>query len=122
MRERGTTVRPEWREECGWGAPGSEYGGVHFKTAVAGSLGVLERAALRRDEGLAGRAGGRLACDVEEYLGRIRGVVGRELDQDICRQYVAFYRNSRTAGRECSEREFRSFLGVFQEMLKRVER
>ena len=63
-----------------------------------------------------------LACDVEQYLEEIRAAMNGELDPELCRQYLAFYRNARTPGRECSEQEFRGFLGVFQEVLRRLER
>lgn len=130
--ERRTKVIPEWKEDCGWGEPGSEYDGVHFKTFIGSSLRVLESHALKRDSGLRACRGkvernedfsrSVLACDVEEYLERMRGSLGAELDADLCRQYLAFYRNARVVGRECTEEEFRSFLGVFQEILKRVQR
>lgn len=123
---------PEWKDDCGWGEPGSEYEGVHFKTFIGSSLRILETHALKRDAALRACRGKTtdnddfstsvLACDVEEYLGRIQAALGGELDADLCRQYLAFYRNARIVGRECTEREFRSFLGVFQEILKRVQR
>lgn len=138
IRERNTSIEPKWRDDCGWGRPNSEHAGVHFKTFIGTSLRILEAHARRRDPSLqacrrAGQAGGadgtdmddfstsQLACDVEEYLGRVRAALGGELDDDLCKQYVAFYRNARVPGRQCTELEYRSFLGVFQEILRRVE-
>lgn len=125
---------PEWRDDCGWGPPGSEYEGVHFKTFIAASVRIVEAFALARDPALKACPDrpvvkdddpcdrSALACDVEEYLQRIREALGEELGKDLCRQYLAFYRNARTPGRECSEREYRSFLDVFQEILRRLQR
>lgn len=131
-RERRTKIVPEWKDDCGWGEPGSEYEGVHFKTFIGCSLRILETHALKRDPTLNACLGKTthdddfsksvLACDVEEYLGRVQTALGGELGADLCRQYLAFFRNARTVGRECTEQEFRSFLGVFQEILKRVQR
>jgi len=105
---------------------------VHFKAFIASSVRILESHALKRDSSLhacqkyveapENFSRSTLACDVEEYLARIRVALNGELHVDVCRQYLAFYRNSRTAGRQCTEREFRSFLGVFQEMLRIIEK
>lgn len=107
---------PEWKEECGWGAAG-EFEGVHLKGLIGSSVRILESHALKRDASLCARTGSG-ACDVEEYLQRIGAAVNGELNADLCRQYLAFYHNARTRGRQCTEREFRSFLAVFQEMLR----
>lgn len=130
--ERRTKVVPAWKDDCGWGEPGSEYEGVHFKTFIGCSVRILEAHVLKRDASLTACLNkaplnddfsrSALACDVDEYLGRIRAALRGEIDADLCRQYLAFYKNARTAGRECSEQEYRSFLGVFQEILRRVQR
>ncbi|PXF46684.1 hypothetical protein BWQ96_03510 [Gracilariopsis chorda] len=130
--ERQTRVVPAWKTECGWGAPGSDYDGVHFKTFIGSSLHIIEHYALRRHRSLSasGRAHGgdgdirksQLACDVKEYLERLHAHTDGELDSDLCAQYLAFYTQARTPGRECSQQEFRSFLGVLQEILRRVQR
>lgn len=130
--ERRTKITPMWRDDCGWGRPNSEYAGVHFKTFIATSVHILEAHALRRNASLTACAvsatssdnfaHSQLACDVADYLRRLRDATDGELDDDLCSQYLAFYRNARTPGRECTEQEYRSFLGVFQEILRRLQR
>lgn len=132
FRERQRKVLPPWKDDCGWGAPGTEYDGVHFKTLIASSVHILEAHALKRDPSLKAClriaterdsfSKSQLACDVEEYLERIRVALNGELDRDLCSQYLAFHRNARTPGRQCTEQEYRAFLTVFQEILRRVER
>lgn len=132
-KERATKVEPSWRDECGWGRPSSEYAGVHFKTFIGMSLHILEFHAHKRDPSLFARpprgssqaddfGTSELACDVIDYLRRLRNVMDGELDEDLCTQYLAFYRNARTPGYQCTEQEYRSFIGVFQEILRRIER
>lgn len=129
--ERQTRVVPAWKAECGWGAPHTEYDGVHFKTFIASSLHIIEHYALRRDRSLSATGAtpradadvrsSQLACDVNEYLQRLHAHTDGELDSDLCAQYLAFYTQARTLGRECSHQEFRSFLGVLQEILRRLQ-
>lgn len=131
-RERKTRVIPKWSNDCGWGAPESEFQGVHFKTFIATSLHILESHAMKRDRNLSARkkyntskidnfSKSQLVCDPKEYLERISNTLHGALPEEYCRQYLAFYRNARVPGRECTEQEFRSFLHVFKELLKRIE-
>lgn len=132
-KERKTKVEPSWRDDCGWGRPSSEFAGVHFKTFVRMSLHILESYACKRDDSLHARSPcppsdcndfttSQLACDVDEYMRRLRTALDGELDEDLCTQYVTFYKNARTPGRQCTEQEYRSFLDVFQELLRRIQR
>lgn len=135
-RERKIDIRPKWREDCGWGRPGSEYDGVHFKTFIGMSLRILHFHALKRFPDLKLETTPKtvgdirdidfsvsyLACNVEDYLSRLRSALRGELDEALCVQYLAFHKNARTPHKQCTEREFRSFLGVFQEILRHVER
>ena len=127
-RERSMKIIPAWRSNCGWGEPGSEHSGVHFKSFIASSLGTLEQYALQRDGALHACGGygpvgdrGSESCDVDEYMGRIRRAVP-ELSADLCRQYVAFYRSARTPGREFTDREYYAFVKLFLDVLRRIER
>lgn len=108
-------VVPDWDPRCGWGAPGTEHAGVKFKAFIASSLRVLEQYALRRDAGLTA------GVDVADYMARLRAAVP-ELDADLCRQYVAFYRSARAPGRVCTEREYHSFVPIFLAILRCVQR
>lgn len=136
-RERNVEIKPAWRDDCGWGRPGSEYAGVHFRTFIGSSLRLLHSHATKRAPSLQLEkekhepaedisqldfSYSLLACDVEDYLARLRIAMNGDVSQDVCNQFLAFYRNARTPGRQCTEQEFRSFLGVFQEMLRRIER
>lgn len=134
VKERATNVEPLWREDCGWGRPRSAFAGVHFRSFIGMSLHVLQTYALQRDSTLrVQRSSGLpssnmdyskswLTCDVDEYMLRLRRAMDGELDNDLCAQYLAFFKNARISGHECTEQEFRSFLGVFQEILRRLQR
>lgn len=136
-RERNIDIKPEWRDDCGWGRPGSEYAGVHFRTFIGSSLRLLHHHASKRDpnlrlENLKQKPAedisqldfrhSLLACNVEDYLTRLRIAMKGDVSQDVCNQFLAFYKTARTPGRQCTEQEFRSFLNVFQEILRQIER
>lgn len=119
--ERKTKVIPKWKEECGWGLPHSEYENVHFKSVIAKSIHIVEMMAKKRDSRL--KFVQDEANDVELYLDKVRRYLGEEvLEKEVCREFVAFYRNARIVGRECSETEFRSFLGVLRSVLRKLEK
>lgn len=126
-------MEPMWRDDCGWGKPSSEYAGIHFKAFIAMSLNILESYAKKRHPSLTACpplasishdnfSTSQLACNVDDFMLRLRIAMNGELDDDLCSQYLAFYKNARTPGTECTEQEYRSFLGVFQEILRRIER
>lgn len=129
IKERKLKITPKWRDDCGWGAPGTQFDGVHFRTFIASSLHILEKFATQKDPKLVACpqrppedfSKSYLACDVDDYLLRIRESLKGGLDADLCNQYLAFFRNARTPGKEVPEQEFRAFLGVFQEILRRLE-
>lgn len=122
--ERIERETPSWRADCGWGQPGSEHEGVHFKRSVARSLWLVEEYATSRDASLAigssgedatglPRASG--AVDAGEYFSRLRRAFP-ELSSETSRSYLAYYRAARTLGRELSVREYDEFVRVFTDI------
>lgn len=129
-RERSQRAEPGWAAGCGWGRPGTEHAGVHFKRSVADSLWLVEVAATRRDPALAvvrgegadaaglPRTSG--AADVEEYFTRLRRAFPA-LDADLSRRYVSWYRRARAPARELSLREYEAFVRVLAEVQRRID-
>lgn len=122
--ERNTRETPSWRPDCGWGQPGTEHEGVHFKRSVARSLWLVEQYAISRDPNLAigssgedatglPRASG--AVDAGEYFSRLRRAFP-DLSSETSRMYLSYYRAARTTGREMSVREYDEFVRVFTDI------
>ncbi len=122
--ERVARETPSWRPNCGWGEPGTDFGGVHFKRDVARSFWLVTQWAMSRDPSLAitsgeedatglPRASG--AVDVGEYFARLRRAFP-DLSSETCRSYLAYYRAARTSGREMSLREYDEFVRVLADI------
>lgn len=122
--ERGAREEPEWRADCGWGLPGTEHTGVHFKSSVARSLWLVERYAVSRDESLriaaedgdaTGLPRASRAVRASDYVARLRRAFP-DLGTDTCRQYLLYYELARTPGRELSVREYDNFVRVLTDI------
>lgn len=127
--ERAAREAPAWRDDCGWGLPGTEHAGVHFKASVARSLWLVERYAVSRDAGLriaaeegdaTGLPRASRAVRADDYVARLRRAFP-DLGTDTCRQYLGFYTAARTPGRELSVREYENFVRVFTDIRRVIE-
>jgi hypothetical protein len=136
VRERAAKVTPPWPPDCGWGAPDSaEYAGIHFKRSIASSLAVVDEKASARDPRLGLDVFWHLldeSDDPREKALRLRKGDIREylkvlvahlpgLDWSVCEQYAGFVERARTPGLEFTEREYRTFVGVLLDVVRRIE-
>lgn len=128
--ERATKVIPAWKEDCGWGAPDTEFEGVHFKSVIRASLQVLEKHALERDSSLRACpqfvtrddfSKSEIACNVPDFLERIRVALKGELDGKLCRGFLEFHGKACEPGSVFTEKQFRSFLAVLREILRIIQ-
>lgn len=143
-RERNLQIQPPWPENCGWGGPEhAEYGGIHFKRAIATSLRIVEQKAVQRDARLSlsefwklldeddqtewrGGEPGRerilreRAGDTRAYMSILAKELA-ELPWGLCHQYAEFVERSYTDGSKFTEREYRTFVGVLLDLVRRME-
>jgi hypothetical protein len=135
--ERSMKSLPPWPEDCGWGSPESdEYAGIHFKRSVAASLAVISEKAAARDQRLDLSIFWHLLppaptpleetlrlrnTDIGLYM-RVLSQYVPGLDEALCAEYAGFVCRARAAGPEFTMREYRIFVGVFLDVVRRIER
>jgi hypothetical protein len=150
-RERKVRAVPPWSDDCGWGAQdSSDYAGIHFKRSVATSVSALEAGAVLRDKRLSLADFWQLIeegdgsidpADGVEWTGGERGrervlrsrtsdvrsyvrLLAREvpgLDWPLAAQYATFVERAHMPGVEFTEREYRTFVGVLLDVIRRID-
>ncbi len=98
----------------GWGRPGTEYGRVHFKTSVAKSFTILERAAMHVDPALA-----RGDRSVSEYMAFLADTCG--VPEEQSELFINMYQRARFTEHELSEPEYRQFMDNLVAIVETLE-
>jgi len=118
---KGTVVTPPIRAakmtgHLGWGIPGTEYSKVHFKTSVAKSYLILERAAMHKDKHLARPS----AMCIRDYMTFLeQNCAG--LNRNLCRFYLETYERARFSEDEFTLDEYTNFMAKFLVLIQAFE-
>lgn len=96
----------------GWGAPGTTHEGTHFKTSIARSYRILEKAASRLNPAWAREPG----MGVREYVRFLRAMC--KLPKGVCRRYIRDYEVARFSPREFTCDEWKEFRSNFLKIIK----
>jgi len=119
-RAKGISVKPTVKSannsHLGWGAPGTEYSKVHFKTSIAKSYLIIERAAIHKDRNLLRPP----TMSIRDYMSFLeQTVVG--LNHNLCRFYTETYEKARFSEAEFTLDEYTNFMAKFLVLLQAFE-
>ncbi|GAM21477.1 hypothetical protein SAMD00019534_046520, partial [Acytostelium subglobosum LB1] len=120
VRSKQLVVKPSIGESpishLGWGSPGSEYSKVHFKTSIAKSWIILERAAVHFNADLKRQAKMCMRDYVNMLLDRCP-----HMNRSLARFYVDAYEKARFSEQEFTLDEYTHFMTKFLVLLQDFE-
>ncbi|EME30339.1 hypothetical protein Gasu2_70550 [Galdieria sulphuraria] len=115
-RERQLRVVPQVAADFGWGSPGTELEGVHFKTSIAKSYKVIEEAAKARIPSLElklGKTVSNYISEIQEYF--------PTLPTNTCEQYIDFYERACFTKEQFTAAEYRRFVNTVLLLIQHIE-
>ncbi|GJQ10466.1 hypothetical protein GpartN1_g2257.t1 [Galdieria partita] len=115
-RERQLRVVPQVAADLGWGSPGTEWEGVHFKTSIAKSYKVIEQAAKGRIPSLdlkLGKTVFNYISEIQEYF--------PTLPTHVCEQYIDFYERACFTKEQFTAAEYRRFVNTVLHLIQHIE-
>ncbi|EGG20089.1 hypothetical protein DFA_07206 [Cavenderia fasciculata] len=101
----------------GWGAPTSEYAKVHFKTSIAKSWIILERAAIHYDPSLVRES---KMC-IRDYVNMLTDRCSH-LNRSLARIYIDTYERARFSEDEFTLDEYSTFMKKFFVLIQDLEK
>eukprot|EP01112_Ceratiomyxa_fruticulosa_P012819 TRINITY_DN3574_c0_g3_i1.p1 TRINITY_DN3574_c0_g3~~TRINITY_DN3574_c0_g3_i1.p1 ORF type:complete len:219 (+),score=30.91 TRINITY_DN3574_c0_g3_i1:168-824(+) len=101
----------------GWGPPTTEYSKVHFKTSIAKSYLILERAAMHRDKSLERPP----TMSIRDYVHFLEQNCP-DLNKNLCSFYIDTYETARFSDKEFSMSEYTNFMAKFFVLIQAFER
>eukprot|EP00871_Galdieria_phlegrea_P000911 jgi/Galph1/1820/GphlegSOOS_G481.1 len=115
-RERHLRIVPEVPVDFGWGLPGSEFEGIHFKTSVAKSYLVIEQAVKTRMPHRVIKPD----MTVFDYIMEIQQSFPN-LSRSTCEQYIDFYERACFTKEQFTSSEYRRFVNIILHLIQSIE-
>jgi len=107
--------KPKDCEKPGWGLPGTSVADVHFKTSIAMSHDVLERAAKNKDARFE-------RLEIQSIRDYIQFLVKEGVfDHNLGDSYVRSYEKARFGTKEVGENEYREFMRLYYLLLQGLQ-
>ncbi|CAG8792444.1 32199_t:CDS:2, partial [Racocetra persica] len=105
--------KPEDVNLPGWGRPGSDYDGIHFKTSMINTFSLIEQNALKN---LSLKR--QPSMSVQRYIDLL--IEHRVIDRGLGHAYVEGYERARFSEDEVSQEQYTQFMKLVFQLLRRL--